>query len=155
MSCSGYGNASPVEPPVGRHSRPRTAPSAARRPSAGGAGALDHLKAGFGSGGHTRPVLCRADATHARHVVGFGHSGRLTSPRGVGTREAGIGAGLVVGGGTTPNASGRFWRAGVWSRRRRGPGVTSTLHRWIGRYGGNVAGLTDRSHRQVSCPAKG
>ena len=29
----------------------------------------------------------------------------------------------------------------------------STLHRWIGRYlAGNVAGLTDRSHRPVSCP---
>jgi transposase-like protein len=29
----------------------------------------------------------------------------------------------------------------------------STLHRWIGRYlAGNVAGLTDRSHRLVSCP---
>lgn len=29
----------------------------------------------------------------------------------------------------------------------------STLHRWIGRYlAGNVAGLTDRSHRPTSCP---
>ena len=29
----------------------------------------------------------------------------------------------------------------------------STLHRWIGRYlAGNVAGLTDRSHRPASCP---
>jgi transposase-like protein len=29
----------------------------------------------------------------------------------------------------------------------------STLHRWIGRYlAGNVAGLTDRSHRPTRCP---
>jgi transposase-like protein len=29
----------------------------------------------------------------------------------------------------------------------------STLHRWISRYlSGNVAGLTDRSHRPMSCP---
>ena len=60
---------------------------------------------------------------------------------------------LVVLSNSVWTRSRRCWRGDGDRGRRRDGSVTSTLHRWIGRYlAGNVAGLADGSHRPVSCP---
>ena len=71
-----------------------------------------------------------------------------------GLGEAGIGTGCLVGGRAAPGRGpGCVGRHGC----RRGCGASgvhrSTVHRWVARYlGEGIGGLSDRSHRPLSCP---